>query len=301
MKFMKKIKEFFKINLKTLKPINFIFLLLAGAINAFGVTLFLFPVKLYDSGISGLSMLLDQITPIYLTLSIFLLVFNVPIFIFGYKKEGFAFTIYSIFTVGIYSLFAFLITDVLPIDVSLVSPLAGSDLLLCAIFGGVISGVGSGLTIRYGGAIDGIDVLSVIFAKRLGLTIGTFNMLFNLALYIACGIIIQSWILPLYSIVTYFVGSKTVDFVVEGIDRSKCAMIVTTKAEEITAALTNDFSSSGTIVEAKGGYSKEDKQIVYFIINHFQINKLKTLVHEIDSKAFISVSDISDIIKNQSH
>lgn len=301
MKFMKKIKEFFKINLKTLKPINFIFLLLAGAINAFGVTLFLFPVKLYDSGISGLSMLLDQITPIYLTLSIFLLIFNVPIFIFGYKKEGFAFTIYSIFTVGIYSLFAFLITDVLPIDVSLVSPLAGSDLLLCAIFGGVISGVGSGLTIRYGGAIDGIDVLSVIFAKRLGLTIGTFNMLFNLALYIACGIIIQSWILPLYSIVTYFVGSKTVDFVVEGIDRSKCAMIVTTKAEEITAALTNAFSSSGTIVEAKGGYSKEDKQIVYFIINHFQINKLKTLVHEIDSKAFISVSDISDIIKNQSH
>ena len=301
MKFMKKIKEFFKINLKTLKPINFIFLLLAGAINAFGVTLFLFPVKLYDSGISGLSMLLDQITPIYLTLSIFLLVFNVPIFIFGYKKEGFAFTIYSLFTVGIYSLFAFLITDVLPIDVSLVSPLAGSDLLLCAIFGGVISGVGSGLTIRYGGAIDGIDVLSVIFAKRLGLTIGTFNMLFNLALYIACGIIIQSWILPLYSIVTYFVGSKTVDFVVEGIDRSKCAMIVTTKAEEITSALTNAFSSSGTIVEAKGGYSKEDKQIVYFIINHFQINKLKTLVHEIDSKAFISVSDISDIIKNQSH
>ena len=301
MKFMKKIKEFFKINLKTLKPINFIFLLLAGAINAFGVTLFLFPVKLYDSGISGLSMLLDQITPIYLTLSIFLLVFNVPIFIFGYKKEGFAFTIYSIFTVGIYSLFAFLITDVLPIDVSLVSPLAGSDLLLCAIFGGVISGVGSGLTIRYGGAIDGIDVLSVIFAKRLGLTIGTFNMLFNLALYIACGIIIQSWILPLYSIVTYFVGSKTVDFVVEGIDRSKCAMIVTTKADEITSALTNVFSSSGTIVEAKGGYSKEDKQIVYFIINHFQINKLKTLVHEIDSKAFISVNDISDIIKNQSH
>ena len=301
MKFMKKIKEFFKINLKTLKPTNFIFLLLAGAINAFGVTLFLFPVKLYDSGISGLSMLLDQITPIYLTLSIFLLIFNVPIFIFGYKKQGFAFTIYSLFTVGIYSLFAFLITDVLPIDVSLVSPLAGSDLLLCAIFGGVISGVGSGLTIRYGGAIDGIDVLSVIFAKRLGLTIGTFNMLFNLALYIACGIIIQSWILPLYSIVTYFVGSKTVDFVVEGIDRSKCAMIVTTKAEEITAALTNAFSSSGTIVEAKGGYSKEDKQIVYFIINHFQINKLKTLVHEIDSKAFISVNDISDIIKNQSH
>lgn len=300
MKSMTKIKKFLISNIKTLKPTNFIYLLFAGVINAFGVTLFLFPVKLYDSGISGLSMLLDQITPIYLTLSIFLLIFNVPIFIFGYKKQGFAFTVYSIFTVGIYSLFSFLITDVLPIDVTLVSPLAGSDLLLCAIFGGVISGVGSGLTIRYGGAIDGIDVLSVVFAKRLGLTIGTFNMLFNLGLYIACGIIIKSWILPLYSIVTYFVGSKTVDFVVEGIDRSKCAMIVTTKADEITSALTDVFESSGTIVEAKGGYSKEDKQIVYFIVNHFQINKLRTLVHEIDEKAFISVNDISDIIKNQS-
>lgn len=300
MKFFKRTKEFLLVNIKTLKPINFIFLLLAGAINAVGVTLFLFPVKLYDSGISGLSMLLDQVTPVYLTLSIFLLIFNVPIFVFGYKKQGFAFTVYSIFTVVIYSLCSFLITDVLPVDVSIVSPLAGSDLLLCAIFGGVISGVGSGLTIRYGGAIDGIDVLSVVFAKKLGLTIGTFNMLFNLALYVACGIIIQSWILPLYSIVTYFVGSKTVDFVVEGIDRSKCAMIVTTKADEITAALTNVFASSGTIVEAKGGYSKEDKQIVYFIVNHFQINKLRTLVHEIDEKAFISVNDISDIIKNQS-
>lgn len=286
-----------KTKFKELKPINFLYLTIAGIINAFGVTLFLFPVKLYDSGISGTSMLLDQITPAFLTLPMFLVVLNIPIFIFGLKRQGLAFTIYSIFTVIIYSLMSYLIMYVLPIDVSIISPLAGSDLLLCAIFGGVISGVGSGLTIRFGGAIDGIDILSVVFAKKIGISIGTFVMIFNTILYIICGIAINSWILPLYSIVTYFVGSKTVNFIVEGFNRSKCAMIVTTKVKEVSEAISNQFGASGTIVNAIGGFSKEEKNIIYFIINHFQINKLKQIVHDIDDKAFISLQDVSDIIK----
>ena len=153
---MKKIKNF--------KIKNFIFLFLAGVINAVGVTMFLQPVKLYDSGVSGTSMLLAQVTPDYLPLSVFLVLLNVPIFLFGLKKQGWEFTVYSIFTVGIYSLSAWLITDVLPVDVSTVSPLAKSDLFLCAIFGGLISGLGSGIAIRFGGAMDGIEVLAVIFA-----------------------------------------------------------------------------------------------------------------------------------------
>ena len=260
--------------------------------------MFLFPVKLYDSGVSGLSMLLDQITPAYLNISLFLIVINFPIFIFGMKKQGINFTLYSLFTIGIYSLFSYLIMNVFPIDVSLVSPLAGEDLLLCAIFGGVISGVGSGLTIRFGGAIDGIDVLSVVFAKKIGISIGTFVMIFNLILYVICGFVIGSFILPLYSIVTYFVGSKTVDFITDGFDRSKCAMIVTTKANEITDALKENFGSSGTIVNAVGGYTKENKQIVYFILNRFQMNKLKEIIREIDEKAFISFEEVSEISRN---
>ena len=285
--------------IREIKPLNFFFLTLAGVINAFGVTIFLFPVKLYDSGVSGLSMLLDQITPPFLTLPLFLILLNVPVFLFGTKKQGLPFTVYSVFAVGVYSLTAYLIMNVLPIDVSLISPLAGSDLLLCAVFGGVISGIGSGLTIRFGGAIDGIDVLSVVFAKRIGISIGTFVMIFNTLLYTVCGVAIKSWILPLYSIVTYFVGSKTVDYIVEGFNRSKCAMIFTTKAEEITEAISGQFGSSGTIVNAVGGFSRENKKIVYFIINHFQINRLKQIVHGIDKEAFISLQDVSDIIKSQ--
>ena len=123
-------------------------------------------------------------------------------------------------------------------------------------------------------------------------------MIFNTMLYVVCGMVIQSWILPLFSIVTYYVGSKTVDFVVEGIDRTICAMIITTKAQDISKALSRDFQSSGTIVNAIGGYSREEKEIIYFIVNHFQINKLKRIVHTIDAGAFIALQDVSDVIRN---
>ena len=283
--------------LKSLRWQNFLILTLAGFINAFGVTVFLAPVKLYDSGISGTSMLLGQVTPEQFSLSLFLLVLNVPLFLYGLKKQGPVFTVYSLYAVAIYSLGAWLITDVLPIDVSMASPLAGDDLLLCALFGGLISGIGSGLTIRYGGAIDGIEVMAVIFAKKLGVTVGTFVMGYNLVLYIVAGIVLNSWILPLYSIVTYFAALKTVDFIVEGLDRSKSAMIVTDHGEEISRALMETFESGTTKIAAIGGYSNAEKTVIYFVVNRFQISRMKALVREIDPKAYVTISEVADTLK----
>ena len=284
--------------MKNLKLSNFIVLTLAGFINAFGITVFLNPVKLYDSGISGTSMLLAQVTPEYLSLSLFLILLNFPLFLFGYKKQGIAFTVYSLYTVCRYSLGAWLITDVLPIDVSLASPLAGNDLLLCALFGGLISGVGSGLTIRFGGAIDGVEVMAVIFAKSLGVTVGTFVMVYNVLLYIISGFVLQSWILPLYSIVTYGAGLKMIDFIVEGIDRSNAVMIVTEMPEEISMALMDAFESGTTKIAAKGGYSNADKTVIYFVVNRFQIVRMKNMVHTIDPKAFMTITEIADVFKS---
>lgn len=278
-----------------LRMIHIAMLTVAGMINAFGITIFLTPVKLYDSGISGTSMLLEQITPPYLSLSLFLLVLNVPLFLFGLKKQGKTFTAYAIYAVAVYSLFAWLITDVLPIDVSMASPLAGTDLLLCALFGGVISGIGSGLAIRYGGAMDGIEVMAVIFAKRLGVSVGTFVMVYNILLYIVCGIVLQSWILPLYSIVTYTAALKTIDFIVEGIDRAKCAIIVTEKPDEICRALGEAFGSGTTKLNAKGGYSNRSKGMVYFIVNRYQVIRMKNIVQSIDSTAYIAISEVADV------
>ncbi len=288
----------FSNELKKLKLRNFLMLFISGCINAFGVTLFLYPVKLYDSGISGTSMLLSQITPEYFNLSFFLILLNIPLFLYGFKKQGAAFTVYSLFAVLVYSLCAWVITDILPVDVSVVSPLAGDDLLLCALFGGMISGIGSGLTIRFGGAIDGIEVMSVIFAKKMGITVGTFVMIYNVLLYSICGIIINSWILPLYSIVTYMAALKTIDFIVEGFDRSKGVMIITEMAEEVSSALMETFETGATILDGRGGYSKKEKNVIYFIVNRFQISKMREIVHAIDPKAFMTISEVADVFTN---
>ena len=283
-------------SLKQLRWQNFLLLIIAGTINAIGVTMFLAPVHLYDSGISGTSMLLWQATPPEYTLSLFLVILNVPLFLFGLKKQGWCFTVYSIWAVLIYSAASFLITNVLTVDVSTASPFAGTDLLLCAIFGGLVSGVGSGLTIRWGGAIDGIEVMAVIFAKGLGLTVGSFVMAYNVILYIFIGIIWGSWVLPLYSIITYFVGNKTVDFIVEGLDKAKSVMIVTQMEEDICRALSDEFGRGITQISAKGYFSGADKCVIYFVVNRFQIPRVKKLVTSIDSAAFITVTEISDVM-----
>ena len=293
---MKTIIKTLKSQLHGLRPLSFLLLFTAGVINAVGVTMFLAPVHLYDSGISGTAMLLWQVTPESWTLSLFLLLLNTPLFLFGWKKQGTVFTVYSLWAVFVYSSASFVITNILPVDVSSASPFAGQDLLLCALFGGLISGIGSGMTIRFGGAIDGIEVMAVIFSKRLGLTVGSFVMAYNVLLYIAIGCIFRSWVLPLYSIVTYCAAIKAVDFIVEGLDKAKSAMIVTTKADAISDALSDAFGRGITHIGAQGYYSGTDQTVIYFVVNRFQIAKMKALVTEADPDAFITISEVSDVL-----
>ena len=274
---------------------NFLLLTIAGTINAIGVTMFISPVNLYDSGISGTSIYLSQMTG--LSLSVFLVLLNVPLFLFGLKKQGRAFTIYSIYTVVVYSIVAWLITDILPIDVNFASPLAGQDLLLCALFGGMISGVGSGLTIRCGGSIDGMEIMAIIFAKKIGVTVGTFVMAYNVVLYIICGLTVGDWILPLYSIVTYMAGMKTVDFIVEGLDRSKAVMIITSNPQEVSQALMEEFETGTTLMNGRGGYSNDDKTVIYFVVNRFQIARMRNIVQALDPKAFMTITEVADVFK----
>ena len=283
-------------NFRRVRPLNLFLLFIAGIINAIGVTMFLAPVNLYDSGISGTAMLLWQITPDEFTFPLFLLVLNIPLFLFGLKKQGKLFTFYSIWAVTVYSLASWFINYVLPVNVVGSSPFAGTDLLLCAIFGGLISGVGSGLTLRLGGAIDGMEVLASIFAKRVGLSVGNFVMIYNVILYITIGASFRSWILPLYSIITYFVAVRAVDFIVEGLDKAKSVMIVTSKTEEICKVLSADFGHGITLLKVQGYYSGEDRYAIYFVVNRFQITRVKNEVRHIDPRAFFVVTEVSDML-----
>ncbi len=271
---------------------NFLFLTIAGIVNACGVTLILQAAGLYDGGFSGTAILLANETP--LQLSVYLLILNFPLFIFGYKKLGLNFIIYSLYAIAVYSLFAFLFENCFGLNFENGSPITKDDMLLSAIFGGIISGIGSGITIRAGGAIDGVEVLAVIFAKKIGMTVGTFVMSFNLILYIIAGIITKTWTAPLYSIIAYAVGLKAVDFIIEGFDKSKSAFIISNHPEQIADVIVDIFERGVTIINAEGYYSKKPKKLIYCVVNRFEINKLKKIVTEIDAHAFVSINDVSD-------
>lgn len=278
-----------------IEPVKLLWMIVAGIVSAFGITCFLSPMHLYDSGIAGTSLLLSQLTPPFLNLSFFLVVLNVPLMLYGLKKQGVAFTVYSVFAVVVYSVTALIIEYETVFESE--SPIAGTDILLCAVFGGLICGAGSGIAVRHGGAIDGVEVMAVIFAKSLNLTVGTFMMIYNICLYIICGLIFHSWIVPLYSIVTYYVALNTIDFIAEGLDRSKSVMIVTEKGDEVSRVLMKEFGSGTTIIPAKGGFTAKERTVVYFVVNRFQIARMRQIVHRVDPHAYLTISEVADIYK----
>jgi len=278
-----------------IEPVKMLWMIVAGVVSAFGITCFLSPMHLYDSGIAGTSLLLSQLTPPWFSLSLFLVILNVPLMLYGLKKQGVAFTVYSVFAVVVYSVTALIIEYETNLESG--SPIAGTDILLCAVFGGLICGAGSGIAVRNGGAIDGIEVMAVIFAKSLNLTVGTFMMIYNICLYIICGLIFQSWVLPLYSIVTYYVALNTIDFIAEGLDRSKSVMIITEKGDEVSKVLMKEFGSGTTIIPAKGGFTSKERTVVYFVVNRFQIARMRQLVHRADPHAYLTISEVADIYK----
>ena len=266
--------------------IRYLFLTLAGTINAFGVTVFLLPVQLIDSGFSGTSMLLAQITP--LALSIWLIILNFPVYLFAWKRLGIKMLLSSLWAIAVYSAMSAVFQAVFPVIGEGVSPITG------AIFGGLISGIGSGLTIRSGGAIDGVEVMSLVFAKKLNLTVGTFVMIFNVVLYVVCGILFDSWELPLYSIISYAVGLKAVDFIVDGLDKAKAVMIITENPDTLLKSISDYFGRGITIFDAHGYYSDLGKKVIYVVVNRFEIARLKTIISAADENAFVTISDISD-------
>ena len=285
-----------------LKAVNFIGLTLAGIINAVGVCLFLSPLHVYDGGFSGTSVLLSR----YLELAqaIFLLILNVPFYFIGRKKIGWEFLIYSLYAIGIYSLGSFLINEVIFTGgfEEIGSPIVGKEIVLAAIFGGLLSGVGSGLVIKFGGALDGVEVMAVIMHKKLGVSVGTFVMIYNAILYVVAAVVASvmsgenEWTIALYSIIAYYVGLKTIDFIVEGVEKGKAAMIITENPRKLSERLSRELKRGITLWDSTGYYSGADKKMLYVVVNRFEIAKLKAIVKELDPKAFVSIMEVSEIM-----
>jgi uncharacterized membrane-anchored protein YitT (DUF2179 family) len=280
---------------------------MAGVINSIGVCLFLSPLFIYDGGFSGTSVLLNRYVPA-VAQALFLLLLNIPFYFIARKKIGWEFLIYSLYAIAIYSLGTFIINEVIfsfEYFQENGSPIVGKEVVLGAIFGGLLSGVGSGLVIKFGGALDGVEVMALLFHKKLGVSVGTFVMIYNAVLYIAAAVIAtlvapdatgNEWTIALYSVIAYYVGLKTIDFIVEGLEKGKAAMIITENPRKISEALSRELKRGITLWDSTGYYSGADKKVLYVVVNRFEIAKLKIIVGELDPKAFVSIMEVSEIM-----
>lgn len=259
-------------------------LILGSAIAAVGLEIFLIPNHIIDGGIVGISIITGILTDI--PIGVFTFLFNLPFLFIGYKQIGKTFVITSLFSITAFSIFTFFL-----------HPIAGitNDVLLATVFGGIILGAGVGLILRYGGSLDGTEMIAIILCKGKMFSIGQIVMIFNVFIFSFAAFIL-GWDRALYSMLAYFVAHKAVDIVMEGFDEAKAAMIITTNGEEIASAIHDRLGRGVTYLEGKGAYTKGKKEVLYSVVSRLEISKLISIINDKDEDAFVTIHDVSDVM-----
>ncbi len=280
-------KEFIKLKVSATHLLKNALLLSIGIISAgFGLKGFLLPNNFIDGGVTGISLLTASTTKI--NLSILIILINIPFIALGYTQISKAFAIKSILA----------ITGLAIAIATINYPVITSDKLLVAVFGGFFLGAGIGLSIRGGGVLDGTEVLAIYLSKKIGFTIGDIILVFNIIIFSIAAYLLSIEI-ALYSILIYLAASKTVDFIVEGVEEYTGVTIISFKSEEIRLMIIDKLGRGVTIYNGKRGYGKQGENlkhtdIVYTVITRLEIAKLKTEIDKIDTNAFIIMSSIKD-------
>ncbi|WP_396636610.1 YitT family protein [Maribacter sp. R77961] len=261
------------------------FIILGIFSAAFALESFLLPNKFIDGGATGISLLIAETSEIPLYLLI--LFVNIPFVILGYKVIGKLFALKT--ALAILGLAIVLLT----IDF----PEITQDKLLVAVFGGFFLGAGIGLSVRGGSVLDGTEVLAIFLSRKLGTTIGDIIILINILVFLAAAYLL-SIETALYSMLTYLAASKTLDFVIEGIEEYTGVTIISDKNEEIRAMIVEKLGRGLTIYKAKGGYGKQgvhkEYDVIFTVITRLEIRRLNIEITKIDPKAFVVMSKIND-------
>jgi len=263
---------------------KYILLFIGSIITAIGLEIFLVPNNIIDGGIVGISIMISHLTG--QPLSLFLILFNIPFLYLGYIQIGKTFTISTTFAIASLSYW-----------VSFFHPIPGvtNDLFLAAVFGGIIVGIGVGIIIRYGGSLDGTEIVAILMDKRTSFSVGEIIMFFNLFILTSAGLVF-TWDKAMYSLVAYFIAFKVIDTTIEGLDESKAVMIVSDKPDEIADALMARLGRGVTILHGEGGYTKERKDVLYSVITRLEMAKLKSIVDELDENAFVTINDVHEVM-----
>ncbi|MGN6399245.1 MAG: YitT family protein [Flavisolibacter sp.] len=261
--------------------------MLLGVISAgFGLRGFLIPNGLIDGGVTGISLLTNRETAI--SVSILIIIYNIPFLLLGYKQISKGFSFKSIITITALAI----IVAVVPY------PTVTNDKILVAVFGGFFLGAGIGLSIRGGAVIDGTEVLAIFLSRKTSLTVGDFILIFNIVIFSVAAYLLSIEI-ALYSILTYLAASKTVDFILEGIEEFTGVTIISSRSQQITQMIKNKLGRGLTIYTGRKGFGKsgesdQEIDIIFTVITRLEINRFTSEVERIDPRAFIVMQSIRD-------
>ncbi|MCA1038240.1 YitT family protein [Bacillus infantis] len=248
-----------------------------------GLEIFLVPNQVIDGGIVGISIMLSHLTGIKLGLIIFLL--NIPFFFIGYKQIGKTFAISTLYGIFILSVTTALLHPV---------PAFTQDILLASVFGGIVLGIGVGIVIRYGGSLDGSEVLAILANKKLPFSVGEIIMFINLFILGSAGFVF-TWDRAMYSLIAYFVAFKTIDITITGLEESKSVWVISDNYRQIGDSINSRLGRGVTYLSGEGAYSGDDKKVIFCVINRLEEAKLKEIVEGLDPSAFLAVGDIAEV------
>jgi uncharacterized membrane-anchored protein YitT (DUF2179 family) len=267
---------------KTHLIIRYIMLIFGATLAAISIELFLVPNSIIDGGIIGISLLINYLTDI--NFGILVLIINIPFLYAGYKHIGKNFFISSLFSI---IMLAIIESNLHHIDAFTTEP------LLATVFGGLLLGAGVGIVIRNSGALDGTEILGILLTKKIPFSVGEFVMFFNIFVFGWAGFVL-GWEQAMYSILTYYIASKTIDAVIQGLDETKAAIIVSDEYEDLSDAITHRLGRGVTKLYGKGGYHDQEKEVIYVVVTRLEVAKLKSIVSEIDPKAFTTIMDTQE-------
>lgn len=270
-------------NKKLSLVVDFIMLTIGAAIAAFAIEEFLVPNTILDGGVIGIGIMINNLTGV--PLSLLTILFNIPFLIIGSRRLGLTFIAKSGYAMVMFSLFVEVFT---PMQVMT------DQYLLAVCFGGVILGAGVGTVIRFGGCLDGTETVAILINRKFKFPVGQTVLIFNIFIYCVAAVLF-GWDRAMYSLLTYFITSKVLDLVETGLEQAKAAMIITDEGKEIADLIFEQLGRTVTILEGEGLISGK-KVVLYCVLNRFEIYDLKKIIKSVDASAFITISDVSEII-----
>lgn len=256
-------------------------------LNAIALNLFLIPANVYASGFTGIAQLVSNVlsehTPIHISTGTLLLLLNIPVFFMGWRMVGKSFTIYSIISVAATTVFL----GFIPLQE------LSKDILLNAVFGGVIAAVGVGLTLKYGASTGGMDIVAMVLSRMKDKPVGTYFFSLNALIIFTAGLL-YGWEKALYTLVTLYVSTRVIDAIHTRYEKLT-AMIVTKKSEEMKRAIHARLVRGITTVPAKGAFSNESRDMMIMVITRYELYDLEKIIKEIDPQAFTNIVETTAI------